>query len=257
MLIATFNVNSIRSRLELLLAWMERRRPDLVCVQETKTPDESFPVEPLRAAGWSAIFRGEKSYNGVAILSREPPAEHGFGLRDGGPPDETRLAWARFGALTVVNTYVPQGREIAHEMYAYKLAWFARLRRWFDAAFKPSDLLLWCGDLNVARGPDDLHDPDGNADHVCYHADVRRAFEDCLAWGFVDVFRKFHPEPKQYTFFDYRTINALKRGLGWRLDYLLASPALAERAEDCFIDLEPRRAPKPSDHTILVGRFRL
>jgi len=256
MLIATFNANSIRSRLETILAWSERRRPDVLCVQETKTPDESFPIGPLRAAGWQAVFRGEKSYNGVAILSRKAPDAHGFGFRDGGPPDETRLVWARFGDVTVVNTYVPQGREIGHEMYRYKIEWFGRLRRWFDRDFRPTDPLLWCGDLNVARTPLDVHDPENNRDHVCFHEDVRRAFEACLAWGFVDLFRRRHPEPGHYSFFDYRTINAVQRKMGWRLDYLLASPALAERETDCFIDLEPRLAPKPSDHTFVAAQFR-
>jgi exodeoxyribonuclease-3 len=256
MLMATFNANSIRSRLELLLRWMERWSPDIVCVQETKTPDDRFPVAEISAAGWHALYRGEKSYNGVAILSRKAADRHGFGFRDGGPPDETRLAWAVFGDLTVVNTYVPQGRDITHPMYRYKIEWFARLRRWFDAAFRPNDLLLWGGDLNVAREPRDLYDPEGHQNHVCYHADVRRAFESCLAWGFVDLFRRRHPEPGHYTFYDYRAPNAVERGMGWRVDYLLASPALAALEEDCFIDLEPRRAPKSSDHTFLAARFR-
>jgi exodeoxyribonuclease-3 len=255
MRIATFNANSIRSRLETVLSWAETNRPDVLCVQETKVRDEEFPLEPLRAAGWHAEFRGEKSYNGVAILSRRPPDETWAGFDDGGPADCTRLLAARFGALTVVNAYVPQGRSIDHEMYAYKLAWFARLRRLFDRRFRPDDPVLWCGDLNVAREPADLHSPETNADHVCYHEEVRRAFEQCLAWGFTDVYRRFHPEPGRFSFFDYRTPNAVDRGMGWRIDYLLASPALAGRARDAFIDLAPRRAPKASDHTFVAADF--
>jgi len=256
MLIATYNVNSIRSRIALVLEWLRRHSPDVLCLQETKTPDDQFPVAAFEAVGYHAIFRGEKSWNGVAMLCRRAPDRTGFGFTDGGPADESRLMWAVFGDLAVVNTYVPQGRDITHAMYAYKQEWFRRLRRWFDRTFRPTDLLLWCGDLNVARTPDDVYDPDSHQNHVCFHVDVRRAFEECLAWGFVDLFRRRHPEPGHYTFFDYRAPRALERGIGWRIDYLLASPALAALEEDCFIDLEPRRAPKPSDHTVLAARFK-
>ena len=255
MKIATFNANSIRSRLEVLLAWVEANRVDILCVQETKVRDEEFPLEPLRNAGWSVLFRGEKSYNGVAILSRQPADESWAGFDDGGPADSTRLLAARFGKLTVLNTYVPQGREITHEKYLYKQEWFRRLKSLLDHRFQPGGLLLWCGDLNVAREPIDVHSPESHTDHVCYHADVRREFEACLRWGFVDVYRKFHPEAGRYSFFDYRTPRAVERGIGWRIDYLLASSALAARARGAFIDLQPRLALKASDHTFLVADF--
>ncbi len=258
MRIATFNANSIRSRLDAILAWSAALRPDVLCVQETKVQDADFPRGPLEAAGWHVSFRGEKSYNGVAVLSRAAPDETAFGFDDGGPPDETRLAVARFGALTVVNTYVPQGRELDHPLYAYKQAWFARLKRLFAARARPQDLLVWTGDLNVAREPIDVYEPEKHGQHVCYHAGVRAAFEQALAWGFVDVYRRFHAgEADRYTFFDYRLPAALPRKRGWRLDYILATPPLAERATACEIDLAPRRAPKPSDHTFLYADFRL
>lgn len=257
MRIATFNVNSIRSRIDVVRRWVETARPDVLCLQETKVQDPDFPALDIEGMGYRSVFRGEKTYNGVAVLSTRAPDAVEFGFRDGGQADETRLAIAKFGPLTVVNTYVPQGREVDHPMFAYKLEWFARLRRLFDARFSPADALLWCGDLNVAAGPDDVHSPEQYADHVCYHPDARAAFAACMAWGFVDVFRRFHPEPGQYSFFDYRTPNALKRGIGWRLDYLLASPALAARATGSFIDTEPRRAEKPSDHTVVVADFDL
>ncbi len=257
MRIATFNANSIRSRMPVLARWLAAQRPDILCIQETKVQDSEFPVADIEALGYRAAFRGEKAYNGVAVLSRVPADEVALGFRDGGPADETRFLTARFGALSVVNTYVPQGRELDHPMFRYKLEWFARLRRHFDHAFKPSDLVLWVGDLNVAAEPADVHSPEDYANHVCFHVDARRAFAECRAWGFVDVFRKFHPEPGQFSFFDYRTPNAAKRGIGWRLDYLLASPALAARARDAFIDMTPRLEEKPSDHTPVAGDFDL
>ncbi len=255
MRIATFNANSIRSRLDTVLRWMKRYQPDVLCVQETKVQDAEFPREAIEAAGYRVAFRGEKAYNGVAILSRAKAADVAFGLDDE-PRDETRLIRARFGRVTVVNTYVPQGREVEHPMYRYKIEWFDRLRSYFDRHFKKTDRLLWAGDLNVAREAIDVHDPEHRANHVCYHADARDAFARCAEWGLVDVFRKHHPEPGQYTFFDYRTPRAAERGLGWRIDYLLATAPLAENCTAAFIDLEPRLEKKSSDHTFLAADFR-
>ncbi len=255
MLTATFNCNSIRSRMDAILAWLAKHEPDVLCVQETKVQDADFPREPIERAGWQVAFRGEKAYNGVALISRKPLKDVSFGLDDE-PRDEARLIAARLGTVSVVNTYVPQGREIDHPMYRYKQEWFDRLRRWFDRRFAPTDLVLWAGDLNVARAPIDVHNPAERGNHVCYHVDARAAFERCIVWGFEDVLRKHHPEPGQYTFFDYRTPNAATRGLGWRIDYLMASPALAKKCTNAFIDVAPRLAAKSSDHTFLCAEFR-
>jgi len=258
MRIATFNVNSVRSRLPTLAAWLPSAAPGIVCVQETKVQDADFPAAELRTLGYGSSFRGEKTYNGVAVLWRRVPDEVTYGFDDGGPFDETRLAIARFGELWVVNSYVPQGREISHPMFQYKLEWFRRLRRLFERRFDAArDLVLWCGDLNVAAEPQDVHAPQLYEDHVCFHVDARRVFAECRAWGFVDVFRRFHPEPGQYSFFDYRTPNAVQRGIGWRLDYVLATPRLAERASDARIDLTPRLGARPSDHAPVVAEFDL
>ena len=257
MLVATFNCNSIRSRMETILAWLAEKQPDVLCLQETKVQDHEFPAQPIRDAGYHVAFKGQKSYNGVAILSRKEPRDVHFGLDDGGQADEPRLVSAVIDGVTIVNTYVPQGRDIDHEMFQYKLAWFKRLRGQFDRKFKMSDLVIWTGDLNVAAEPIDVHNPEDQEHHVCYHADVRKAFADCCAWGFVDVFRKHHPEPGHYTFFDYRTLSAVKRGMGWRIDYILASPALAEKSVDSWIDVEPRLKPKASDHTFLAAEFQV
>ena len=255
MKIATFNANSIRSRLDVVLAWMHNQEADVLCVQETKVRDSEFPLEPFTDAGYHVVFKGQKAYNGVAIISREPARDIRFGFDDGGPPDETRLARATVGPITFVNTYVPQGRDVDHEMFAYKCEWFSRLREYFNRQFSQNDHVVWLGDINVAREPIDVHNPEQRAGHVCFHDDARNAFEACCNWGFVDVFRKYHPEPGQYTFYDYRTLNAAKREKGWRIDYILTSPSLADRCTDSYIDLEPRLKPKPSDHTFLVAEF--
>lgn len=257
MKIATFNANSIRSRLEVVLGWLKANNPDVLCIQETKVTDDLFPASAFHDAGYSVVFRGQKSYNGVCLISRQPAIDVSFGLDDGGQPDESRLVSARVGPVWIINTYVPQGREIDHEMYGYKLEWFRRLRKYFERHFKSTQKVVWVGDLNVAPEEKDIHNASEQADHVCFHVDVRKAFEAAKNWGFKDVFRKHHPEPGQYTFFDYRTIDAVKRGMGWRVDHILATASLAAKSTDCHVDLEPRLAAKASDHTFLVAEFDL
>ncbi len=255
MRIATFNANSIRARMDILLPWLQQARPDILCVQETKAQDKDFPAAALVAAGYHVAFRGEKSYNGVAILSRAAPCEVGYGLDDDGPRDEARLIHARFGTLTVVNTYVPQGRSLDDPMYPYKIQWFQRLRAWFARRYTPATPLVWTGDLNMASSPLDVHHPEEHEDHVCYHVAARTEFLACRDWGFVDVYRKFHPEGGRFSFFDYRVPHAMREGLGWRLDYIFATAPLAARAKSAEIDLAPRRLPRPSDHTPVVADF--
>lgn len=255
MLITTFNANSIRTRLPIIIDWIKANQPDVLCIQETKVQDHEFPEAVFPPLGYQVQFRGEKSYNGVAIISKKAPDEITFGFDDGEQPDETRLALARFGKTWVLNTYVPQGREIDHPIYQYKLSWFRRIKNLLQQKFSQETPFVWVGDLNVAPEHIDIHNADRQSNHVCFHQDVRDVFADTLQYGLVDIFRKFHPEPGQFTFFDYRTPNAVKRGMGWRIDHILATPPMANKAQDCFIDLKPRMKPKPSDHTFLSARF--
>ncbi len=255
MRLATFNCNSVRTRLDTVTTWLREHQPDMLCLQETKVVDELFPAQAFVDAGYHPSFRGMKAYNGVAVLSRAKPDDVRFGLRDEGPADEARLAHVRFGELHVINTYVPQGRDIEHEMFRYKLDWFKRAGRYLDQHVKPADRVIWTGDLNVAAEPIDVHNPEKQENHVCYHADVRRSFAACKAWGFEDVFRKHHPEAGHYTFFDYRTVFNVERPEGWRIDYILATPELAARSTKAWIDLKPRLGVRPSDHTFLVADF--
>jgi len=255
MRIATFNCNSIRSRLDAVLRWLADNSPDILCLQETKVQDAEFPADAFRLAGWQIAFRGEKSYNGVAIVSRRKADEVSFGL-DSEPADAPRLVHARFGKLHVVNTYVPQGREIEHAMYAYKLAWFARLKTYFQKRFTTATPLLWCGDLNVARHPIDVSNPETKTNHVCYHQAVRDAFEDILAFGFTDLFRRHNPDLVDYSFYDYRAPFNPDQKRGWRIDYVLATPPLASKSAAAAIDLAPRTRPKPSDHCPLYADIK-
>lgn len=256
MKIATFNVNSIRTRAPIVLDWLQKHAPDALCLQETKTQDHDFPALFFATAGYQAVFRGEKSYNGVAILSKTTPTHLHYGFESGRTDDDpTRLIAARIGPVHIVNTYVPQGREIQHAMFQYKLKWFERLREWLDMHYTPKMPVVWVGDLNIAPEAIDIHNAEQQENHVCYHKAARAAFEQVKAWGFVDVFRKHHPEAGQYTFFDYRTVNAVERKMGWRVDHILATKKLAAKCVECHIDLAPRRQTQASDHTVLTAEF--
>ena len=256
--VATFNANSIRSRMELVLDWLRRESPDVLCLQETKVQDKDFPAQPFREAGYAVVFRGQPAHAGVAIVSRQEPQEVTFGLDDDGQPDEPRLIRAVVGGIPVVNTYVPQGRDPESEHFQYKLAWLARLRAFFERHYSPQEPLLWMGDLNVAPEPIDVHDPKGLKEHVDFHPQARAALEQVREWGFVDVFRLHHPgEPGQYTYYDYRARDPIEHGIGWRVDHVWATEPLARKSTRAWIDVEARRAERPSDHTFLVAEFSL
>jgi len=256
LIVATFNANSIRVRLPQILDWLERVQPDVLGVQETKAQDDDFPRDALVEAGWHVVFRGEKSCNGVALITREPAEEVQFGFDDGSDP--TRLVRAVVRGIQVINSYVPQGKSIDHADYQVKLAWLGRIRELLEAHHTPQDLILWMGDLNVAPEPIDIHDPVGLADHVDFHIDVREKLAEVCSWGLVDLFRHHHPdEPGHYTYWDYRARNPIPEGKGWRVDHLMVTPPLAERSTKTWIDVEARLAERPSDHTFLVGEFDL
>jgi exodeoxyribonuclease-3 len=224
-------------------------------MQETKVEDSKFPVDVFLERGYHVSFRGRKQYNGVAIASFRKPDDVCYGLPDGESPDDDRLLYVRFGDLFVLNTYVPQGRDRDSEHFTYKLNWFARLGQFIRRTWSSTDRLIWCGDLNVAPEAIDVYDPKRLLGHVCFNPDVWSAYEQVCAWGLKDVFRKHHPgEEKQYTFYDYRA-NTKARGLGWRIDHILAADPLYRLSRSCDIDLEPRQAERPSDHTVLYAEF--
>lgn len=256
MIVTTYNCNSVRTRLDAILRFLQTTAPDVLALQETKTPDETFPLAAFEDAGYHAAFRGEKSYNGVATLTRgEPEAVH-FGLGDDDGESETRQVSLRYKGVDIVNTYVPQGRGLDHPMFAHKLEWLRRMRRFLDARFSAKSDVLWVGDLNVAPTDLDVHDPKRIWPHVCFCAEVQEAFAEVCAFGLEDVFRRHLPEGGVYTFWDYRVKGALERGLGWRIDHILATPTLAARSTGVEIDTEARLREKPSDHTFLTAHFR-
>jgi len=256
--VASFNANSIKSRLPIILEWMDEQECDILCVQETKTTDETFPLGPIIEAGYHCVFHGQKAYNGVATISKQEPTDirKGFSITE--LDEEARLIQANIGGITVVNTYIPQGTSVASSRYQYKLDWIRSLRDYFAANFTPSNPIIWMGDFNVAMEPIDVYDPEGMQGGVCFTQAEQDTLASLMEWGLADLLRKHHPgEEKLYTFWDYRIPNGFKRKLGWRIDYICATPPLAEKSLDCWIDTAPRQREKPSDHTFIAADFHL
>jgi exodeoxyribonuclease-3 len=254
MKVASFNVNSLRARLPVVLDWLARQSPDVLCTQETKVQDVDFPKDQFDKTEYRYVFKGQKSYNGVAIFSTSQMINVQCGFDDE-PKDQARLIRADIGGIVIVNTYVPQGYMPDSDKFQYKLNWFRRLHAYFHDNFKPTDPVLWVGDLNIAPEPKDVYDPDSLLGHVCYHPDVHTELKKVMAWGFVDLFRMHCDEPGQYTFWDYRLRDSFRRNLGWRLDHIMATKTLAQKCTACYIDKDPRLADRPSDHTPIVAEF--
>jgi exodeoxyribonuclease-3 len=254
MKVASFNVNSLRARLPVVLRWLGKHQPDVLCVQETKVQDVDFPAGEFDKTDYGYVFKGQKSYNGVAIFGRSEIVNVQYGFADE-PKDEARLIRAEINGVFVVNTYVPQGYMPESEKFEYKLGWFRRLRRYFDENFRSTDAVLWVGDFNIAPEAKDVYDPETLLGHVCYHPEVHKVLNEVMEWGFVDVFRMHCAEQGQYTFWDYRLRDSFRRNLGWRLDHIMATKTLAQKCSACYIDKDPRLADRPSDHTPIVAEF--
>ena len=254
MIIATFNVNSVRTRLPILERWLKDKSPDMLFMQETKTKDEFFPDVAFQEMGYRSYYRGEKSYNGVAVLvkDRAGDVDVTFGFDDG--EFSSRVLTLRHGGLTVLNTYVPQGKTITHDDFGVKKEFLSRVKKIINR--ESSGLFLWLGDLNVAPEDEDVTNPEDKHNHVCFCDEIRSTFKDTKN-SLIDVLRLFNTNSRVYTFYDYRVKDALTRNIGWRIDHMLASPSLAELAMWCSPDLEPRTWERPSDHTPLVAEFRL
>jgi exodeoxyribonuclease-3 len=255
--IATFNVNGIRSRQKVLLTWIERNRPDVLCLQEIKCQDPEFPVEDLEQLGYQANVCGQKSFNGVAILSTQAPDEVRRGFGDGQSDVEARLIAARFGHIWIFNTYVPQGRSPEDPAFLTKLGFFDRLKKLFEAQFTPLQPLIWVGDINVAPEEIDVFSPRRMDGKIGFHPAEKEALAEVVAWGFVDLFRLHHPEDKQFTFWDYRLPESFRRNLGWRLDHIRATQPIADASLACGVDAELRGQATPSDHTPVWAEIEL
>jgi exodeoxyribonuclease III len=252
--IATFNANSIRVRLPLVLEWLENEKPDALALQETKVTDDLFPREEFEKAGWHAAFRGQKSYNGVAFITRKPLEQVVTRLAPDDPDEEARFISGFCGGVRLINTYVPQGDLPDSPKFKKKLAFFAALKDYFMKNIPPDMPSLWMGDLNVAPTELDLWDPAGNAEHVCFHPRARKAFEAARRDRWTDLFREKEKGAGHYTFWDFFA-NSFASDKGWRIDLILGTAPMVRRLQRIWIDKEPRRKDRPSDHTFLAAAF--
>lgn len=254
--IATFNVNSVRARMGILTDWLAKEQPDLVALQETKAEDAVFPMDDIAAAGYQACIHGQKSYNGVAFLSRQPMEDVAIGYLPDWPTD-CRAICGTLGGIRFINTYVPNGTSVGSEKWAYKMKW---LEAFPDFARESADLsapAMWLGDINIAPTPDDVFESKRHLGDIGHHPDeFERLAKIVDAGEWTDCFRKFTDGPGHYTFWDFRMRGALSRNLGWRIDHIYANPALVARVERCWVDREPRGLERPSDHTPVLVEIR-
>ena len=255
MKIATWNVNSLRVRLPQVLQWLAAVQPDVLAIQETKTVDEQFPLAALQDAGYTAVFAGQKTYNGVAILSRLPACEIVTDLPGLDDP-QRRVLGATIGNIRVLNLYVPNGQAVGSDKYAYKLAWLDRLAVFLETELARYPRFVMLGDFNIAPDDRDVHDPAAWAGQVLCSEPERTAFRRLLDLGLQDTFRQFSQEDRTFSWWDYRAA-AFRRNLGLRIDHILASPALAAACTACRVDKAPRSWDRPSDHAPVVAEFAI
>ena len=254
MKLATWNINSIKARLERLTNWLRKHEPDVLCLQELKVEDRAFPRAELHALGYDFVAFGQKTYNGVAILSRWPLEDRLSGMDDGHADPQARIAAATIAGVRVISAYFPNGERVGSDKYEYKLEWMTRLRAHLDARYKPDQPLVLCGDFNVAPDERDVHDARSWSGTTLFHPDVRERLERIRAFGFEDVLRKHHPEPGIYSWWDYRMLG-FPKNLGLRIDHVFATAPLAATSLDCVVDREERKGVLPSDHAPVIATF--
>lgn len=256
MRIATWNVNSVRARLELLLQWLEERSPDVVCLQETKCVDERFPREPLEELGYEIATWGQRTYNGVAILSRQPIEDVARGFGDPRFDSEARVLGATIGDLMVLSVYVVNGREPGTAAYDHKLQWMAALRELLATRYPLAEKVVVAGDFNVAPDDRDVYDPEKWREKILCSTPEREALEAIVELGFADSLRALTDEGGIYTWWDFRRRNFERGNRGLRIDHLLMSPPALERCTGVEVDVEFRARRRPSDHAPVVATLR-
>src|SRR5688572_13843647 len=255
MKLATWNVNSLKVRLPQVLDWAAQHQPDVLCLQETKLEDEKFPSLDIAAAGYQVLCSGQKTYNGVAILSLAAGAECAMGIA-GYDDVQKRVIAASVGGVRVVCAYVPNGESVASDKYQYKLKWLRAFRDWLQIELARYPQLAVVGDFNIAPEPRDVYDPRAWEGRVLFSEPEREAFRGLIGIGLKDAFRLFEQPDRSYTWWDYR-MNAFRRKLGLRIDHILLSDALAQKCAACTIDTAPRQHERPSDHAPVIAELRL
>ena len=262
MQIATWNVNSIRTRQQIVTDWLNKNPVDVLCLQETKVRDEQFPTAPFEDIGYKVYISGQKSYNGVAIFSKEPLQEVSCGFSPilgddavGNFDEQKRVISGIADNVRIVNLYVPNGSAIGSDKYEYKLGWLALLKQYLQTLQEnQSAEICICGDFNIALEDKDIYNPKNKAKHIMSSPEERAALNEVLALGLQDAFRKFTTETEHYSWWDYRAAG-FARNRGWRIDHHYLTSQLYQQATRCWIDIKPRKLEKPSDHAPVVVEF--
>ncbi len=253
MKIATWNVNSLKVRLPHLLLWLADNPMDAVCLQETKQQDADFPHAQLAAAGYHSVFSGQKTYNGVAIVSRLPISEVQVGIPDFAD-EQKRVLAATVKGVRIVCVYIPNGQSLDSDKFQYKLKWLAALKAWLKLEMATHERLVLLGDFNIAPADCDVHDPLVWQGAILVSEEERAAFQGLIALGLRDSFRLFEQAEKSFTWWDYRMMS-FRRNTGMRIDHILVSAAL--KCTQCWVDRNPRKWERPSDHAPVIAQFSL
>ncbi len=255
MKIATWNVNSMKVRLPHVTEWLQAHDPDVLVLQEIKQVSEAFPVDALREAGYESLANGQKTYNGVAVVSKTAPADPVFEFPNFDDPQRRVLA-TTIGDVRVVDLYVPNGSEVGSEKYDYKLRWLATLRDFLEDEMSRHENLVVLGDFNIAPADEDVYDAEKWGDAILCSPQERAALGRLIDLGLTDVFRKFDQPEKSFSWWDYRAAG-FRRNAGLRIDLILTSEAMTSRCERSFVDKEPRAWERPSDHAPVVAEFAM
>jgi len=253
--IATWNVNSLKVRLPHVLDWLAGSQADILCLQETKLTDENFPVEDIEAAGYRVVFSGQKTYNGVAIISKQKANDIVTDVPGLDDP-QRRILGATINGVRVLDLYVVNGQEVGSEKYAHKLHWLGKVSDYIKSQLAEHERFVVLGDFNIAPEDRDVHDPEAWHERILCSTPERAAFQQILSLGLSDVFRQFDQEDNSFSWWDYRAA-AFRRNRGLRIDLILASQALGGNCTACTIDKEPRSLERPSDHTPVIAEFTL
>jgi exodeoxyribonuclease-3 len=252
--IATWNVNSLKMRLPHVLEWLDANQPDVLVLQEIKQVTEAFPADAFATSGYQSIANGQKTYNGVAVLSRSAISEPALEFPDFDDPQRRVLAVSIDG-VRVVNLYIPNGSEVGSEKYAYKLGWLRTLRGFLAEELARYERLVVLGDFNIAPADEDVYDPEGWGDAILCSPLERQALQELLALGLTDVFRQFEHPAKTFSWWDYRAAG-FRRNAGLRIDLILTTDAMTKACTSCYVDKEPRTWDRPSDHAPVIAEFR-
>jgi len=257
MILATYNAAGLRARLPVVLDWLAQNEPDVLAIQETKVEDDKFPTADFEELGYHVVINGQKSWNGVALLARGPISSVRKGFQDDLFPDDARIIAGEVDGMWIINSYVPNGSSVGSEKFDYKMRWLERFRRYLAENYRTDQHVVWMGDINIAPTENDVYEPKRKWGKVGFHPDEIARLGKITEWGLTDLFRLHTQGAGHYTYWDFVIPNAPDRNLGWRIDHIYGTSAVAESCTRCWIDKAPRTGDRPSDHTYVLAELDL